>query len=174
MKPDVHDLRILRLAQLYEEAYETFVREVARELVTDEALRRRLERLAPPDDEHGARIAELLGRIRDRLGPDDALAAERAAIQDVLDVERAAREFYLRHVDDLHDPEAVALFRDLAREESEHVRVAEQVLDAHDARMRRAGFEPRLRRIHDVLDMADPPLREGAGDLGRARRRPEA
>lgn len=159
MKTDVQDLRILRLAQLYEDAYEAFVRHVAREVVTDEALRRRLERLAPPDDAHAARIRELLSRAAARLGPEDAPAIERAAILDVVDVERAAREFHLRNVDELHDPDAVALFRLLAREEAERVRAAEEALDAHEARMRRAGVEPRLRRLRDVLRDPGPPRR---------------
>lgn len=169
MNPDVQDLRILRLALLYEEAYEPFVRRVAQDLVSDPAVRRRLERLAPPGEAHAGRVRDLLEEVSARLKPGDALAAGRAALQDVVEVERAAREFYLRHLEELHDPSVVALFREMVREEGEHVREAERALEAHDARVRRAGLGPRLRRIHDALDAPGVPLRGGAGPAEGAR-----
>lgn len=169
MNPDVQDLRVLRLALLYEEAYEAFVRRVARELVTDPHLRGRLERLAPQGDAHAARVGGLLDEVSARLGPGDAHDVERAAIQGVVEVERAARAFYLRHVEELRDPRAVALFREMAREEASHVREAERALEEHDARMRRAGLEPRIRRIHATLHSLDVSPREGSGGLGGGR-----
>ena len=169
MKRDVQDLRILRLAQTYEDAFEAFVRQVAEQMGADETVRARLERLAPRADAHGVRLRRLIEKVEARLGPDDAPEAERAAILDVVEVEVAAREFDLRHLEELHDPEAVALFRELLREEGEHVRIAEQVLDALDARHRKASPDPRVRRIHDLVasmqagEAAGKPSATGSG-----------
>lgn len=138
MSQATEDLRILRLAQMYEKAYEAFVAEVAAGLADDET-RRRLAPLLPDKDEHALRISREAERIEGSLGARDEPALVAAALADVVDVERAARELYHRQADRAHDPRVAALFRDLAREESRHLRAAEDALDHH---VRRAGLRP--------------------------------
>lgn len=174
MRPELEDLRILRLAQMYEDAYERFVLDVARRHVRDPTVRKRLRRLSSPLDEHEAALAEQAKRILDALGPDDHAELERAMVRDVLEVERAAREFYLSNMDRLHDPQVVALFRALAHEEEAHARIAEEALALADANARRAGLpHAEVSRIRSLLDGPEVPLREGAGDLALPRRPPQ-
>lgn len=174
MRPELEDLRVLRLAQMYEEAYERFVVEVAGRDVRDPTLRKRLRRLSSPLDDHAGVLARHAKRIVDALGPDDQAALERALLRDVLEVERAAREFYLSHIDRLHDPGLVALFRTLAREEDAHARIAEDALAIADAHARRTALpHDEVARLRSLLDDADDvPLHEGTGDVGRPRRPP--
>lgn len=141
MKRELEDLRVLRLAELHERAYERFVRDVA-DRVPDEKTRARLMRLAQADD-HAARIAREIERLSATLAPDDQVEAARASLLEVIDVERAALAFYLQHVDAVHDPALAQLFHDLARQERDHVHVAETILDEHGTRARRAPRPPR-------------------------------
>lgn len=134
MKPELDDLRALRLAELHERAYERFVRDVA-EHVADEGARADLAGIAASDD--AARIAAEIERLRAKLSPEDAADAARASLLDVLDVERAGLEFYVKHVDAVHDPALVQLFHDLAQRKRDRIHVAETILDEHTLRTRR-------------------------------------
>lgn len=141
MRPELDDLRVLRLAELHERAYERFMLDVA-EGLPDEKTRERLLHLVH-SGEHGARLAREIARLSARLSPEDKAEAARASLLEVIDVERAALDLYMRHVDAVHDPSVVQLFHDLVREERENVRVAETILDEHHMRARRAPRPPR-------------------------------
>lgn len=168
LRSELNDLRILKLAEMYELAFERFVLEMATRVIRDEGTRQRLANLAgPKDDHHGLLVAEIK-RMNAALQPEDQAALEHAALLDVIEVERAAREFYLSHVDQVRDPAVVALFRRLAREEARHVEIAEDALaasDAHAGRQRLdVGSQFRL-----LTSEENVPLREGRVDLGAHR-----
>ncbi len=167
MNPLLHDLRLLKLAEMYEIAFERFVLEVTTAIVTDDEVRTRLRRLADPGEDHHERIAAELRRLSALVRPEDQPAVEHAAVLDVRDVEAAARDFYERHVTSVHDPRVAQLFRQLAREEERHVAIAEDALRI--ARSNAGGAsvddEPprdRLVRLGEGL-----PLHEGVTDLSR-------
>lgn len=165
----INDLRILQMAQMYEEAFERFVQQMAAAAADDPEVKRLLGLLSPPDDPHRARLAAEVRRTRARLGPGHRPALQRAAVSDVVDVEKAAHEFYLGHRGRLHDPALRDLFGMLADEEAEHVRLAQEAL-------RRLGdAEPdaraQERRLRFVLGEDDVPLREGVSDYGTPARR---
>lgn len=168
MRDELHDVRLLKLAEMYEEAYERFVLHMADHVVRDPDLRTRLRALAAPGDRHHDRIAEHLRRLNARLGPEDQAAVERAALLDVVEVEEAARRFYLEHVDEAHDPEVARLFRELAGEEAEHARLAREALAALERRDGGAAprWARRLRLAGDGGEEEDLPLREGVSDFG--------
>lgn len=129
MDAQLEDLRILRLAAMYEEAFESFVaRMMERHL--DGPTKARLAPLQPDRDQHAERIRALLARIERALPPDAEPALQRAILVDVVEVERAAREFYFNHLEDVHDPQLVRLFHELAAEEGKHGRIAEDALAA--------------------------------------------
>lgn len=132
MKPALEDLRILLLAQMYERAYESFAESVAARM-TEPGVRDLLRALAPRTDDHSQRLRALIERTISTLGPADRRAAERAALLAVVEAESDACDFYLQHVDRVHDPAVARLFRELAREETQHVGLAEAALDAHEA-----------------------------------------
>lgn len=135
MNPIVEDLRHLKLAELYELAFERFVRDLAIVTIRDETARAEiLEKLVPESDPHAGRIREEIERLNAKVTDADMGDVERAALLDILDVERAAREAYLRLIDKAHDPRIVQLFRDLAREEAEHALFAERILVDADRR----------------------------------------
>lgn len=159
------DLRLLKLAALYEEAYERFVHDVAMRTVEDEDLRARLLALTPPDDAHAERILVERRRIEAVLAREDRSAILLGALLDVVDVEREARSFYLSSLPQVRDPRVARLFRDLAREEDAHVGIAEGVL--RDAK---AAAPPAASALTpEELAMASedgPLLREGVTDFG--------
>lgn len=128
MNPNVDDLRHLKLAELYELAYERFILDVALRTVTDERIRRSLLTLAPSSETHHGRIAEEMSRLNAGLSAEEAEEVTRAVLLDVVEVERAARDMYLRLADRVHDPAIVKLFRALAKEEEAHVRLAEDLV----------------------------------------------
>lgn len=132
MKASLDDLRILRLAQLYERAYESFVREIASTIV-EPRTREKLRELVPETDDHDAILGKRIAAILAGLEADDRRRAERAALLAVVEVERAAREFYVANLDSLHDPALVDLFGRLATEEARHVRIAQAAVDLHEA-----------------------------------------
>lgn len=132
MKPALEDLRILLLAQMYERAYESFVESVAARM-TEPGVRDLLRGLAPRTDDHSQRIGALVERTVGELGPDDQRAVERAALLAVVEAEGDACDFYLQHVDRVHDPGVARVFRELAREGAQHVGLAGAALDAHEA-----------------------------------------
>lgn len=140
MKPELGDLRVLRLAEIHERAYERFLRDVA-ERLDDPQTQSRLTRLAD-SDERAQRIAREIARLVAKLSPEDQGEAARADLLEVIDVEREALDFYVRHVDAVHDPALVQLFHDLARQGRDHVHVAETVLDEHTMRARHAAGPP--------------------------------
>ena len=142
MDATLNDIRLLKLAEMYERAYEAFVVEMAQRVVEDPELRGVLAGLSAPTDRHEERIVDELRRLNAAVSPEERRAIERAAILDVVDVERSARDFYLAHLDDVHDPGVARLFADLAREEGGHVRVAQRALDlAERSSGRVAGVE---------------------------------
>ncbi len=155
MNPDLSDIRILKLAQMYERAYEAFVREVATEFVGDDAIKAKLGELSGPLDNHRDRIAAHLDRLNRKMGPVDPHVVERAALRDVLDVERAARAFYLRFVEEIHDPHVARLFRDVAREEAMHVRIVEDALALNDKKLARPHVGPGTERMLRLMDDLD-------------------
>lgn len=161
----IGDIRILKLAEMYERAFETFLLEMAKKYVQDPAIRKKLAVLADPKDDHGERIAREIDRLNAELGAPDHASIERAALQDVLEVERAARAFYLRFVEEVRDPKVAELFRQLAREEAGHIRIAEDALalhDRHSGRLQVGDATERMLRL-----MEDPPSWEGTVDLDR-------
>lgn len=135
MKPELNDLRILKLAEMQEHAHRRFLTEVAQCIVRDDALRRQLLDLAARPMYRCARIASHMTRLNERLGPADDRAIEAAALQDVLDVERAQLEFYSSQADRLHDPRVVRLFRDLVAEGDASVDSVRAALDRALAEM---------------------------------------
>lgn len=176
MKAQLNDIRLLKLAEMYEAAYEQFILEMATRYIEDPALRERLLQAASPEDRHAERIAAELERLNAAVGPQDRADIARAALLDVRDVERAARDFYLRHADEVHDRGVARLFRDLAREEDRHLQLAEELVRAVEHRSALRGARPgtvdplRLLRAADAM-----MLPEGVGDLGRqgpSRRQP--
>lgn len=167
MDPQLSDIRILKLAEMYERAYEAFVIEMAQNYVTDLEIRQKLRKLVDPNDGHGERIAAALVRLNARVAPVDRASLERAALRDVLEVERSARAFYLRYVEEIHDTEAAQLFRQLAREEGEHVRIAEDALAISDRKHARPHLGAGAERALRLLD--DSPSWEGTSDLTRTR-----
>lgn len=127
MKTQLNDIRILRLAQMYEIAYEGFLRDVADRVVDDVEVRLQLEALNAPD--HAGRIEDHLERLRRGLEDSDREGLQRAALLDVRDIERAAQRFFQLYADRVHDPQVVALFREIAAEDRGHVRDVEDILD---------------------------------------------
>ncbi|MHB8587048.1 MAG: hypothetical protein ACYDDF_14560 [Thermoplasmatota archaeon] len=159
MIPDVDDLRILRLAAMYEHAFEHFVQDFAAKQV-DPVLRAQLETLAPEIDQHEARIEAAIGGILHRLPGDARDAVVRGGLLDVLEVEQAAKDFYVRRLDRLHDPDIVDLFRSLAREEAKHVKIAEDALRHFDSAHRKAALSEESR----LFVPNDMPLWEGVSE----------
>lgn len=159
MSEAVEDLRILSLAQMYEDAYERFVHDVAMR-DADPATRKRLAALTSPQDRHGELLRAHADRIRGTLSPDEGPEVVTSAIADVVEVERAAREFYLQHIDRIHDPALARLFRALAHEEELHVEIAERALDDYRRRHRLLGKPVAPPNDEPVL------LLEWTGDYG--------
>lgn len=155
MDATLSDIRILKLAEMYERAYEAFVLEMARTYVHDPEARAKLDALAGPSDKHGERIAAEILRLNASLGPVDQAAVERAALRDVLEVERAARAFYLRFVEEVHDPAVAELFRALAREEGGHVRIAEEAIQLNDRKAGRFRIRPEVERELRLMENAE-------------------
>lgn len=162
------DLRLLKLAELYEDAYERFVRDVALRTIADPTMRARLLQLAPPEDDHAKRIHAERERVEASLEPEDEPAVILGALTDVLEVERAARNFYLASLQETYDPKIAQLFRQLAREEEKHTDLARGILRDAEATLGPApGAEP-----EDLAILEAPPLREGVSDFGVAGRLP--
>lgn len=122
------DIRILKLAEMYVRSYQRFVHEMSAQFARDPAVMRHLRRLVDPQEDHAARITQQLARLNASVGPEDALDADRAALLDVVEVERAARKFFLERADAVHDPKVAALFREMAREQAERTSFAEDAL----------------------------------------------
>lgn len=169
----VRDVRLLKLAEMYEVAYERFVLDVASRIVKDPLVRAQLLRLAAgphAGDDHHGRIVLQLERLNATLPEGAQPAIDLAAVQDVLDCERAAREFYLSRIDEASDPAVRALFHDLAKEEARHVAIAEAALDVAQRHARAiAGVEPFSYPSSLAADDENGVLlREGAMDFGPA------
>jgi len=124
----LNDIRLLKLAQMYENAFERFVLQISKEHIHDPEVQRKLAALLDPRDDHEGRIRRELTRLNSEADTKDVAAIERAAILDIEEVERAANLFYLRHLDDVRDPRVAELFRALAREEATHARIASEAL----------------------------------------------
>jgi len=147
----LRDIRILKLAEMYERAYEAFVHEMADRYVHEPSVRTKLAALAASASEHARSIAAEMDRLSAILGNAEPKSIERAALHDILEVERAARTFYLRSIDTVHDAKLADLFRALARDEAANVRTAEDALAMSGdlARRVRVGeqSEPVLRTL---------------------------
>lgn len=168
MNDRVDDIRILKIAEMYERAYESFVLEIAEKYVHDPAVKKLIHKLAGPNEKHGERIASAIERLNAQLGIVGRASLERAALRDVLDIERSARAFYMKYVEEVHDPGVAALFRALAHEEGEHIRIAEDALALCDKNHARAhlGVETeRLLRLVAASQGEADPLGEQAGPL---------
>lgn len=126
--PILHDIRLLKLAEMYERSYERFVLEMAAQFPEDDDVQEHLRQLVGGEDDHGARITTELSRLNAEAGDLDPVLIQRAALMDVVEVERTAREFYIKNADRAHDPAVASLFREMAREESQHIRLAEDAL----------------------------------------------
>lgn len=151
MNPILDDIRILKLAQMYERAYERFVLEMAQRYVRDVDVQRALEQLAKPRDRHAERISRELTRLTSLVGDADRASLERAALLDVLEVERAAREFYVRFVEHAHDPKVATLFRELASEERRHETLAEGALALSDRKAARVQLGSEAEKVLRTL-----------------------
>lgn len=151
------DIRILKLAEMYERSYEDFVLQMAQRHVFDEAIREKLSGVVDPSEAHGERIAAQLTRLNARLGEIDRVHVERAALQDVLEVERSARSFYLQFVEEIRDPEVADLFRALAREEAHHIRLAEDAIQLHDRKFSRSRLSPEATKLLRIVDEEGGP-----------------
>lgn len=158
----LEDLRLLRLAELYEVAYEQFLLDVADREVRDPEVRAALLKLAGPDD-HRARIVREMDRIRASLPEQQRAAAVVGTVQDVVDCERAARRFYLERLDAVHDPAVAKLFRDLFQEETRHVAWAEE---AFDLARQHADVRPDETSPLERDENGEILLREGVSDFG--------
>lgn len=173
MDPTLSDIRILKLAEMYERAYEAFVLEMAQKYVTDMDIRQKLRKLVDPNDGHGERIAAAIERLNQRVRDIDRASVERAALRDVLHVERSARAFYMKFVEEIHDPGVAVLFRTLAREESEHIRAAEDALAISDRKSGRPHHSEDTDRMLRVMEYSSPrsptkdPHEAAAGDQTR-------
>lgn len=163
MKPELNDLRILKLAEMYETAYERFVHEMAERVVKDDKVRERLRVIT--QDGHHERIVAEIDRLNKTLSSEDAHEVERAALLDVLEVERNSRDFFITHIDQLHDPRLVSLFRAIAQDEERHVEEAERALSLHHGARPRNGAEW-SRKLRMILGEDEVPLREGVSDYG--------
>lgn len=150
MKPALNDLRLLKLAEMYELSYERFLIEIAQRVVKDDDARAELMKLVDPKEDHHAQIVAELDRLNSQLSPEDQASVEIAALQDVLEVETAARDFYIQRVDQLHDPRLVSLFKNLARAEDDHVRVARHALALAEQKAGRAGTGHKPERLRVV------------------------
>lgn len=85
MNPILSDIRILKMAEMYERAYEGFVPEMVERHVKDDSLKTRLRALAAPTDGHGERIAARIERPAQpaesfREGARSVLRAPRLAL----------------------------------------------------------------------------------------------
>lgn len=139
-------------------------------MVEDPEVKAKLMLLVSPTDRHHERIVAQMQRLQAAMTPAEQAGLLRAALLDVCDVERSARDFYLRQADQVHDGEVAKLFRQLAREEEGHMRIADEALKlAH----RRHAHAPDDQQLTDVLrllgDGNSVPLREGVTDFGRHR-----
>jgi hypothetical protein len=166
MRGDLHDLRLLKMAQWQEEAHEGFLVGMTDRYVRDPEVRGKVLALAGPVARHHRRLAEEAGRIAGRLTEEEQAGLARAALLDVRDVEQERREFYLRHADDLRDPALARLFRDLARAEGRHVQVAEEALAMVAARPAGPGTGEDFAPHFQLLQAEAMPLREGVSDFG--------
>lgn len=154
---------MLKLAEFYERSCEAFVRDLARRDVHDPEVLAEVRKLAAKPERHEARVAALLARKRAELNPAQREALERAALLDILEVERTAREFYMRSFERVQDPEVGHLFRDLARAESRHLELAEHALAL--AEMRHGPPEPRgPKGALRSLEEETTPLWEGTSE----------
>lgn len=133
MKPAVSDLRYLKVAELYERACSRFVRELASQASQDARIQTALSSLAPDLNERAERVATEIARLSAPLRPEDAHETIRAVLLGVIDLERAARRFYILTIDRVHDPSVLQLFRSLASQIDEHEKITERIIGVHYA-----------------------------------------
>lgn len=157
---------------MYEEAYEGFVLGVAERMVEDPEVKAKLMLLVSPTDRHHERIVAQMQRLQAAMTPAEQAGLLRAALLDVCDVERSARDFYLRQADQVHDGEVAKLFRQLAREEEGHMRIADEALKLAHRNHAQAPEDQQLTDMFRLLGDGDGNgalLREGVTDFGRHR-----
>lgn len=163
MRGVLQDIRLLKLAELYERAYEAFVIEMAERVVDDDAARAALMKLVDPADQHGERIAAELERLNASIPPAEHMDVLRAALMDVCDTERAARRFYAEHADKVHDPRVARLFQQLAVEEGRHERIANEALRALERRVGTGTSRVRLEDLRLADEVAEALPGEAPG-----------
>ncbi|GEM_PF-4521168 len=173
LSQDVRDVRLLKLAEMYEVAYEGFVLEIAQRVVKDADVRSTLLRLAGGPRtgvDHHERVVRELERLNAALPQGAQPAIDLAAVQDVLECERAAHEFYLERVEEAHDPRVRALFRDLAKEEAGHIAIAQAAFDLAQRRARAVSGVDSFSYPSSLAaeDENGVLLREGVMDFGSA------
>lgn len=155
MKSELNDIRLLKLAELYEAAFEQFIVELASRFIDDDAIRARLAALNSPQDRHRERIVSEMERLNAQIDPGDQFDVMRAALLDIRDVETAAREFYMRQADQVHDERVANLFQSLAREEEVHRRIAQETIAMAD---RRAGRALSGKDLSEELRLLSEPI----------------
>ncbi|MBI4392960.1 MAG: hypothetical protein HY556_04050 [Euryarchaeota archaeon] len=169
MRSDLNDIRLLKLAELYETAFEQFIIELAARFVDDEMIRSKLSALSAPDDRHRERIVKEMERLNARIDPADRVDVMRAALLDIRDVETAARDFYIRQADNVRDVRVARLFHDLAREEERHRRIADEAIAMADQRAGRVLSGETL--SEELRIMTDPHDWAKSGGHGERHRR---
>ncbi|HLE97353.1 MAG TPA: hypothetical protein VI997_08285 [Candidatus Thermoplasmatota archaeon] len=120
------DVRILKLAEMYEAAYGRFLRDDAMRYAFGQPARDALSELGAGD--HERRIDSEILRLNAEIGQAEPEELERAALEDVLEIERTAHEFYEKAAQRVHDPDVARLFAQLARDEARYVAIASRAL----------------------------------------------
>jgi hypothetical protein len=155
MRSELNDIRLLKLAELYEGAFEQFIIELAARFVDDPAIIAKLAALNSPDDRHRERIVTEMERLNAQVDPEARIEITRAALLDIRDIETAARDFYMRQADQVHDPHVANLFKSLAREEEAHRRIAQDAIAMAD---RKAGRVLSGKTLSEELRLMSDPI----------------
>ena len=171
MRPDIHDLRLLKMAAFYEQAHERFALDVARRVTQDAQIQRGLERLARSSDAQRHAVADLMQERATTLTPQDHQELVVAALLAVRDMSRNAHDLYWRLLDEAHDEAVATLFRSLRRETERHLRLADELV--YRAQRTRADGHGRdtdphaegLQHLHDLEVMIVRPRRAAVGEV---------
>lgn len=143
MKPEVNDLRLLKLAEMYALARERFVAEIEAHVVDDPDVRAVLQRLIASHGGQRARLASEILQLNAGIHPEAHAEVVRAALLDIREAEEDAREFYRAHADRLREVPLAHLFQALAQEAARDARLAEDALRLADRKARRAAMRAR-------------------------------
>ena len=125
MQSKLLDLRLLYLAHQVENTFEGLEKAFHRHLPDE--LRETLEPLfrgGPSHHKLEAKFNELNAEVQARKSE----ITVQALLQALKDCELMARDFYMRHVKELSDPELVQIFHGMATEETQHLAAVEQAI----------------------------------------------